>query len=192
VHASHILLIRHAESEWNAAGLWQGRGDPPLTRQGRGQANRLAEALAREGLAADVLITSDLRRAFETAHAVSDVLGCAPLADPRLQELDVGSWEGRTRDQIAARDGEALERFVRGEPFAPAGGGESREDVARRVHAAVADLLLVHRGRRLALVAHMGVLLSLLPDRAPLPNAGWCHVPIDALDLSRARQTVAR
>ena len=179
-------MIRHAESEWNAAGLWQGRGDPPLTAEGRDQAAKLAQSLAAEGHGADVLITSDLRRAIETAEAVAPVPGCTPRPDARLQELDAGRWEGKTRKQIEANDAAALERFERAEPRARAGGGESREDLARRVHEALVDHLDRHHGLRLAIVAHMGVLLSLLPDRAPLPNAGWCWATIDELDLSHA------
>ena len=64
-----FLLIRHAESTWNAEGRWQGHGDPPLSERGRRQAAGLAHELASEPV--DLLLASDLVRAAETAAGVA-------------------------------------------------------------------------------------------------------------------------
>jgi len=60
--------IRHAESEWNAQGRWQGQRDPALSERGRAQANELATSLARAGV--EAIVASDLVRAHETALIV--------------------------------------------------------------------------------------------------------------------------
>ena len=85
-----FLLIRHAESAWNAAGRWQGQADPPLSPLGREQARAVARELAEAKL--DVLLASDLCRALETARRVGAPHGLVPTPDPRLRELDVGRW----------------------------------------------------------------------------------------------------
>lgn len=165
-----LWLIRHAESTWNAVGRWQGQADPPLSERGRGQAEELAAALCGEGL--EVLIASDLVRAAETARIVGGVLGLEPRLEPRLRELDAGSWSGLTREEILRRDRAALTRFDAGEPGVPAGGAESRDDVARRARAALAELLPGIPGCRVGIVCHEGVLSSLVPG-LELGHAEW-------------------
>lgn len=167
---ARFLLIRHAESAWNAAGRWQGHADPPLTAWGRRQAAALAEALAGEGI--DLLVASDLARARETAGVLGAALGLEPVTDPRFRELDVGSWTGLRREEIAQRDPARLARFDAGDADVPAGGAESRRAIRSRVRNAAARLAAAHPGRRVALVTHLGVIRALLPG-AELGNAEW-------------------
>ncbi|RIL05071.1 MAG: histidine phosphatase family protein, partial [Proteobacteria bacterium] len=79
---SAVWLIRHAESEWNALGRWQGQADPALSLRGREQARALADALAKEDF--ETLVASDLRRARETAEAIARAAGLALRCDARL------------------------------------------------------------------------------------------------------------
>ncbi len=168
-------LIRHAESTWNAAGRWQGQEDPPLSERGRRQATGLARALAGEGV--ETLITSDLARAFETASSVGRVLGLRPRPEPALRELDAGAWNGLPRSEIARCDAEALALFDSGDMDAPAGGGESRRDAARRARRALLAIGRENAGRRLAVVTHAGVIRSLLSD-VRVANAEWHVAPL--------------
>jgi len=172
VTATRFVLIRHGESTWNAAGRWQGRGDPPLSDRGRAQAQRLAAGLAREGI--EVVVASDLARAAETAAILGAALGLAPTSDERLRELDVGCWTGLTRPEIASRDRAGLDHFESGAPDARAGGGECRRELAERAHAAVADVAERFAGRCIAVVAHLGVVRALVPGSEPA-NAEWCR-----------------
>jgi broad specificity phosphatase PhoE len=171
-----LVLIRHAESAWNAAGRWQGHADPPLSPAGREQAERLAAELA--GLRLAAVVSSDLARALETARIVAGPHGLAPAPDPRLRELDVGRWSGLRREEILRLDPEALARFSAGDPDARAGGGESRRELSHRVHDALAEAAAAFAGRRIAVVAHLGVIRALLPETW-LDNAGWiaCDAP---------------
>ncbi|MFQ5417291.1 MAG: histidine phosphatase family protein [Myxococcota bacterium] len=169
---ARFVLIRHGESTWNAAGRWQGQGDPPLSKRGRTQATRLALQLANEGI--DVIVASDLARAAETAAILGEALGLEAESDPRLRELDVGRWTGRTRGEIEALDAGELRRFESGAPGARAGGGESRADVCDRGHPALLDIAARHPGRCVAVVAHLGLIRALLPG-TQLDNAAWCR-----------------
>ncbi len=167
---SSLLLIRHAESNWNAAGRWQGHGDPALSERGVEQANLLARELASESI--DVIVSSDLRRAAETAAILARARGLRPLLNPRLRELDLGRWEGLTRDQIECADGAALRRFDSGDLDVRPGGGENLRELAQRARSAVAEVVSAHAGRRLAIVTHLGVIRA-LSDGALVGNACW-------------------
>jgi probable phosphoglycerate mutase len=186
VNATRFLLIRHGESTWNAAGRWQGHGDPPLSARGREQARRLAMQLAGEGI--DAIVASDLRRAAETAALLGAAVGVEPRSDPRLRELDVGDWTGLSRAEIAARSPAALAAFESDDPEARADAGECRREIAERVRAAVRDIAAAHAGRAVALVVHLGVVRSLLPG-CELANAEFRRV--SAADLTRARPAAA-
>jgi probable phosphoglycerate mutase len=137
-----LWLLRHAESEWNAAGRWQGRADPPLSAHGREQAARaalrVAEALAGQKIGA--LYCSTLERARVTAGVVGARLGLEPRPVPGLEELDVGRWSGLSTDEIRRREPELLAAFETGDPDVRPGGGETRREMRARVLGAVAGL----------------------------------------------------
>lgn len=183
VGAGELVLIRHAESVWNAEGLWQGQEDPPLSPRGLAQAESLAEALAREGVLH--IVTSDLLRARATAEPIARALGLGAIADPRLRELDVGRWGGRTRPEIARADAELLARFDRGDPEARAGGAESRAQLERRAHAALRDITASAPQGRVALVTHLGWLRAVWPG-SDFAHAEWRVACVSALLGARA------
>ncbi len=92
-----LLLVRHGQSEWNAAGKWQGQANPPLTELGLEQAH---EAAARIG-AVDAIHASPLERAWATASIISEEIGVGPLqVASGLMERYAGAWQGLTRSQI--------------------------------------------------------------------------------------------
>lgn len=147
---TEILLVRHGETDWNRDRRWQGHADPPLNEEGRRQAQALAEALAGEDVAA--VYSSDLLRAHETARIVAERLGLEVTALPDLREVDVGSWSGLTRDEIA-------HRFPGAERWE---GGETREEMAERVLGAVRRIAAAHPGGRVLVVTHGGPVRALL------------------------------
>ena len=171
-----VWLIRHAESTWNAIRRWQGHGDPVLSERGRSQAEALAEALRAVEL--EELWTSDLRRAQETAEALSRGLGLPLRVDSRLRERDLGSWSGLSTAQIAGRWPEGLARLRAGDPEFEPGGGESLATVRRRA----ADFLdtLAPVGGRIALVTHGGWIHALTPHQRA-ENAEALVMPLEAL-----------
>jgi probable phosphoglycerate mutase len=121
-----IAFIRHGPTQWNDEGRLQGRQDIPLSEAGRLRMSALRPPAGFESARAYV---SPLSRARETAR----LLGLADaVVDERLSEHGWGSWEGLTRDEILARDGQdAFERAGRGIDFTPKGGESTRELMAR-------------------------------------------------------------
>ncbi len=96
-HATRLLVTRHGESEWNAAGRWQGQADPPLTPRGREQAARAA--LAARGLVRRV-VASDLARAAETGRTIAAHLELGVSYLVELRERDIGPWSGLTTAEV--------------------------------------------------------------------------------------------
>ena len=142
-----ILLARHGETDWNREGRFQGWADPPLNDTGRAQARALAERL--RSTAFDAVYSSDLRRAHETAEIVAAPHAVPVVTDPQLREIDVGSWSGLTRPEIEQRfGGERLD-------------GETREQHAARVVAAVERIARRHPGQRILIVTHGGTMRAL-------------------------------
>ena len=103
-----ILYIRHGESEYNARGLMIGHHDPALTDSGRHQSASIAKSL--QGMDFDVILSSDLKRAAESAEIISTVLRIAPNADNGLRELDLGEFAGLTWDEAKTKFRTAFER----------------------------------------------------------------------------------
>jgi probable phosphoglycerate mutase len=154
--STRIVAIRHGETAWNVEGRIQGHLDVPLNELGRWQAERLAQALAHEGIA--VAYTSDLRRALETAQALVGVGGQPLVLEQGLRERDFGSFQGQTFREIEALFPEQAERWrLRDPTFAP-GGGESLNVFFARCLATVTRLAEAHPGQTIAVVAHGGVL----------------------------------
>lgn len=94
---THLLVVRHGQSEWNADGRWQGQEDPPLTDLGRQQARQAARAVG----AVDAIVCSPLQRATVTAEILAEELGVGPVtALDGLIERHAGEWQGMTRADI--------------------------------------------------------------------------------------------
>lgn len=93
-----IILIRHGETDWNIEGRYQGQADPPLNSRGILQAKQLAKELQNSAL--EILYTSPLQRAKQTARILSDELGIPEINEPRLMEIHQGDWQTRLRSEI--------------------------------------------------------------------------------------------
>jgi probable phosphoglycerate mutase len=181
-----FLLIRHAQSEWNADGRWQGHADPPLSSRGLAQAAELAASLRGESV--DRLVCSDLHRALATAEALAPVLGRAPRPDPRYRELDVGDWTGLRRPEIEERDSASLRRFEAGDPDLRPGGGETRREIRTRARRAVEELISEARADRIAVVTHLGFIRALVPG-AEVENAEILRLGAEQILAARAVAT---
>ncbi|HVF79466.1 MAG TPA: histidine phosphatase family protein [Solirubrobacteraceae bacterium] len=135
---NEVLLVRHGETDDNAAARFQGRRDTLLNERGREQSRALAESLRGEGLRA--LYTSPLQRAGATAQIVCDLLGLEAIVDARLMEADAGDWSGRMIADVIAENPQAWQRWRRADPTFRFPGGESVAEQAARVWAALAEV----------------------------------------------------
>ena len=162
---TRLLVVRHGQSEWNAAGRWQGHADIALDRTGELQAAEAAEVLG----IFDSVWASDLVRALRTAQIIAMITGVGPVrTDPRLRETDVGPWEGLTQHQVERDWPGFLAERRRPEGF------EAYEDAAARLIEALLEIAADHPGGEVLVVSHGGVIRAArraLGAEAPhLPN----------------------
>ena len=184
--STQLLFIRHGETDWNRQQRFQGQIDVPLNDAGHAQAARLALRLAAEPF--ELLLSSDLERARQTAEPLARAWGLQPLQLPGLREQHFGAWEGLDVPTIKARHGALWPQWLQHDgDFALPGGGESLRQFHARVMAAVQQLVATHRGRRLALVTHGGVLDMLWRQAQGLPISGLrtCEIPNTGLNHLR-------
>ena len=161
-----LLLVRHGESEWNAAGLMQGQTPHvPLTERGHDQAAAAAAELA--PLAPGALISSDLRRAVQTAEHCARSTGLPLTTTPALREQGYGVLEGRPSREL-------WDVVDWTDPHWSAPGGESLAELHGRVAAFLRDLCQEPPADVIALVTHgdtiraaQAVVAGLGPDALP-------------------------
>jgi broad specificity phosphatase PhoE len=188
-----ILLARHGETDWNRDGRWQGHTDPPLNDSGRAQARALGGALVHRGI--DLIYTSDLARARQTAAAVELATGLEAIVDPDLREVDVGELAGATREQARERDPAWYQEWRDG---AVAGypGGETYLELHHRSVRVFHRVLELAAGRTVVVVCHGGNIRAIVSEVVGLSAdqrwrvAGANNCSLTAIERHRGRITL--
>jgi alpha-ribazole phosphatase len=180
-----LILVRHGDSE-ATPGLCIGHTDVALSTDGFMAIQRLAAQW--QGEAPRFLFTSDLRRAQQSAQVFAARFATEPLADPRLREVDLGEWDGRRWEQIAASDTERYRHWADNWVIQEAPGGESFSDVMRRTGAWLASLLSSTNENDCVLaIAHAGSIRALLCHALGLPPARAFALQLGHARASRIR-----
>jgi broad specificity phosphatase PhoE len=188
-----ILLARHGETDWNRDGRWQGHTDRPLNDVGHGQARALGAHLA--GTQIDLLYSSDLARARQTAAAAGLATGLEAIVDADLREVDVGEWAGCTREQARERDPAWYQEGVDG-AVAGYGGGETYLELHRRSVRAFERILEAGAGRTAVVVCHGGNIRAIVSEVVGLgADQRWriaavANCSLTAIELRRGRVTL--
>lgn len=170
-------MLRHGQTEFNVGSRMQGQLDTELSELGRAQAVAAAEVLGkRQPL---LIVSSDLRRALDTAVKLGERTGVPVRVDTRLRETHLGEWQGMTHDQVDATHPGARLAWRDDAGWAPHG-GESRVDVATRSLPLVTELIsgepewgADEPARPVVLVAHGGLIAALSAALLGLPVANW-------------------
>ena len=159
-----IILIRHGETTWNVEGRYQGQEDTPLSDRGLDQGRKVAHAL--ENYPIDRFIASPLSRALNTCRFCAEHHGKAVQTDKRLIEIHHGDWEGVLAEDIKMKyaDLYAAWQTAPETVLMPGEGGESLEDVRRRVREAFDEYVARYEGETVAIVAHDAVNKAIICD----------------------------
>ena len=144
----HFYFIRHGETVWNVENKICGATDIELTERGHEQAIETGKILLEKGIHADIILTSPLVRAAETARHISEMTGIPMQVEPRLIEQNFGRYESTPRDgkEFHEAKKELASRF---------GTGESMLQVAQRIYNLLDDIKA--GDREVILVAHNGI-----------------------------------
>lgn len=172
-----LVMLRHGQTEFNAGNRMQGQLDTELSDLGRDQAVAAAGVLAkRQPL---LIVSSDLRRALDTAETLGERSGLPVEVDARLRETHLGDWQGLTHIEVDAAAPGARIAWRNDATWAPHG-GESRVDVAARGMPLIAELVADQTEwgadepeRPVVLVAHGGLIAGLTAALLALPVDNW-------------------
>ncbi|HGM7042288.1 2,3-diphosphoglycerate-dependent phosphoglycerate mutase GpmB [Serratia sp. BNK-17] len=178
-----VYLVRHGETEWNAARRIQGQSDSPLTTMGEHQARLVARRVSKEGITH--IITSDLGRTRRTAQIIADACGCEVISDPRLRELHMGVLEERLIDSLTPQEEQWRKQMVDGTPDGRIPQGESMEELGERMRAALESCLMLPEGSKPLLVSHGIALGCLISTVLGLPAYAERRLRLRNCSLSR-------
>ncbi len=179
------MLLRHGQTGDNLGGRFQGQRDTPMDQHGREQAAGIARLLA--STQPTRILSSDLDRAVQTAQPIAGLLGLTVDTDPRLRELDLGSWQGLTSEQARAQHPDEHAAWTAGQDVRR-GGGESYHDAGVRAAQCLLEALdTIADAELLLAVSHGGTIrgaLGVLLEQDPahwwrygsLTNCAWSLV----------------
>ncbi|MEJ2079877.1 MAG: histidine phosphatase family protein [Acidobacteriota bacterium] len=181
-----IWLIRHGATDWNNQLRWQGHTDIPLNEEGRSQAERLAGELHDRPLGA--ILSSDLRRARQTADAIATRRSLEVQPTERLREVDVGDLEGLTTPEVIERfDPVDVSRWRDERDLDwPFPNGETKREALIRGLAAVEEFMRQTTAGEMAVVCHSLILRVMLytlfptiEERVHVPNCQAFEIQFD-------------
>ncbi len=181
-----LIVVRHGQSISNVRGTFTGQMDSPLSELGVLQAEKTAEYLRDRHI--DVIYSSDLCRAMQTAAPTARDHGLEVIPDARLREICGGDWEGRTGEEIAQLYPENYRIWKTDVYRSTPDGGESVVEVSVRVNEFLQEILQKHEGKCVAIFSHALAVRSLACQWFGLPLAEIKDVPW----LSNASVTVVR
>jgi probable phosphoglycerate mutase len=174
--SSVLYLVRHGESLGNVTPGSRRSDDPALTARGREQAARAAAALSRVGI--DVVLSSPLRRARETADAIAAGSGVVARPVDGFAEVDMGALADADDPAARAERDAILSAWLAGEVSRSFPGGEDFTAVQARVRAGLRTVARELAGRRIALVTHRVPLVAArslcLPDAVIVAPGAPC------------------
>ncbi len=151
---TRLYIWRHGRTLWNAEHRVQGQTDVALDETGHRQAAEAAQRLALRR--PDAIVSSDLRRAVQTAEYLAEATGLPIQLDDRLREQFFGEWQGLTDTELAERYPVEYARWRSGGGAHTEVGMESRDELAKRSAAAFLDAAAVLPGGTTVIAAHGG------------------------------------
>lgn len=189
---TELVVIRHGETDLNKVGSFQGHIDVPLNARGRSQAARLAQRLAGERF--DIIYSSDLLRAQQTAQPIAERLSMTVNPVGGLREQYFGELEGLSLQTVQTRFPDVWQTWLGHRADYAVPGGESVRQFSARTLATVYDLARRHDGQRLLVIAHGGVLDMLYrqAQAQPLDGPRLCAIPNTGVNRLRVDGEILR
>lgn len=182
---TRLLLVRHGVTQHSIEHRFSGRDgvDPPLIPQGEEQARAVAEELANRG-GADVLLTSPMKRARQTAGIIARRLGLGRAqVVPDFAEAGFGLWEGLTFAEVKARWPDELTAWL-ASPDVSAPGGESYAQLRDRVDRARREVVAAHPGKRVLVVAHVSPIKAMVQRVLEAPAVSAFRIELAPCSLT--------
>jgi broad specificity phosphatase PhoE len=179
---TRLFVVRHGETEANVQRRYMGQDDSPLTPTGRQQVRAASERLGSTRI--DEIYASDLLRAARTAEAIATAAGLSIQFDKRLRERDSGILQGLVDEEARSLHPEVFRELDALEPDYAIPGGESANQVRRRVADFARDVLNRHPAKNVLAVTHGGIARALIWHLLDVPYASIRWSRCDNTSLS--------
>jgi len=177
-----IFLVRHGECEGNIKGMFRGRTDFPLNKRGLVQAQDLAQEL--KSFSIKYIYTSPLSRARQTAEAIAQQCGIEVKIEEQFNNIELGSWEGRFKKEIAELYPKEWELWVNNPEELRVEGMETLYDVQKRTKACLDSLVSRYNGETLVVVSHRAVLKPLIAACLNIASPYFWKIHLDTASYS--------
>jgi len=182
---THLLLVRHGESEANRRGVWDGNLDGPLTPLGYRQAELVAARLAAWEPPITCIYSSPLERAQRTAQAIAQRLGLEVITRDDLQEINLGKINGLSMEEFAQQFPDLYTRWQdRHDLSFTWPGGEQRRQFYQRVARAVREIIGRHPGEVVAVVSHGGAIRAAVAGLLGEAGPGWWSYTLENTSIT--------
>lgn len=170
-----IYLIRHCEADGNTRGVLQGRSDCDISGNSAKQLDLVSLRL--RNVPFDAFYSSPLKRAYKTARAINQYHNLTIHTDPRLTEIDMGKWEGRSWASIEEENPAMLTVWNENPGNFQAPGGESIRQVCERMWAAASDISRENPGKTICITSHGCAIRSFLCRALGKPLSEMNEIP---------------
>lgn len=182
-----IILVRHAETEWNNKKRIQGgASDIPLNAYGIKQAEGIAEKLQDKDIKA--IFSSPLDRAMTTAKLIASKHSLEVVPEPNLREIEAGEFEGITFTELGKKFSQVLVNGAPDEELPRLPGGESLFDLQKRAFAIIKNILSGYEGETIIVVTHYFVILSIICAVLGLPLTKIGSFQLNTASVHRLEQ----
>jgi ribonuclease H / adenosylcobalamin/alpha-ribazole phosphatase len=181
-----LVLVRHGATSHTAQKRFSGglaSSNPGLSEEGRAQVREVADWLAPLGEAVEVVVSSPVRRCRESAEIVAERLGLSLVEEPGFAEMEFGTWDGLTFEEVREQQPDQLERWL-GNLDVAAGGGESFREVEKRVLAGLGRVLEQYAGKTLIVVSHVTPIKTLVAHAVEAPLTALFRMELSTASVS--------
>ena len=178
-----IYLVRHGQTHDNVMNIMQGWTDTPLNNTGIEQAKELVHFF--KSAQVDIIYSSDLSRAYETARIIGESLDLSVFIDKQLREIYFGFWEGKTWQELEAAYAYFFEKPEQEKNAIPIHNGESYIEFQKRSSDSFKRLVLKHLGKTLVFVTHSGYIREVIAHIMKLNQEDKDAIPIRNCNVSQ-------
>ena len=179
---TRIILIRHGDTIYNKETVFRGTLDVPLNEVGKEQARLTGLEISDTKIS--YLASSPLSRALDTASAVAEHQDVEPVIDESFMDLNFGSWQGRSKDEVQEAEPELFEQWMRDPASVRFPGGETLKDVSARASKAVENMRNDFEGETIAVATHRVVVKLLVLQMLGLPESEFWRIMVDTCSVT--------
>lgn len=177
-----LYLVRHGESEWNKFKKIQGQKDVRLTDKGRKQADKIANRLLHEDI--DLIYSSDLSRAYETATIIGNKLNKDVFSLKDFREIKFGPWEGINIDEIDKNSKEEHLIWLKEPHKFKMEGAETLIELQNRAMRSINDILKSNPGKNILIVSHSATLKTIILSLLDMDIKYYSKMSLSNVSLS--------